>query len=169
MLPNQLYFWNKKTQIGFFFHFDQHLNLLKWMALFYVDLDHGIHCNRCKVARNENMNKKIGFSYSKNMANFEIFLQTFSSSTNPEIVRCDIYIHICYCTIFSILRAMCSFFNQAVLAERNEYLKIYLEIDVLFSFQKRISEFLFCIVIPYNFIRGIEVKFHSYICRYLFR
>ena len=34
------------------------------------------------------MKKKIfGFSYSKNMANFEAFLWSFSSSTNSEIVK----------------------------------------------------------------------------------
>ena len=36
-------------------------------------------------------NKKLnGFSYFKNVANFEAFFWSFSSSTNPEIVRSEI-------------------------------------------------------------------------------
>ena len=53
---------------------------------------HGIHQGKIKVARNEKQNKKLfGFTYSKNMANFEVFLWSISSSTNPEIVR-SVYI-----------------------------------------------------------------------------
>ena len=38
----------------------------------------------------KNKKKLFGFSYSKNMANFDMFLWNFSSSTNPQIVRCDV-------------------------------------------------------------------------------
>ena len=42
-------------------------------ALVYVDIDQGIHWGKNKVARNEKRKKLRGFSYSKNMANFEAF------------------------------------------------------------------------------------------------
>ena len=43
-------------------------------ALVYVDIDQGIHEGKSKVARNEKRKKLRWFSYSKNMANFEVFL-----------------------------------------------------------------------------------------------
>ena len=55
-LQNLPYFWNKKTQIVFFvFHFSFPAMLLFYLmnALFYVDIDQGIRCNKSKVARNE--------------------------------------------------------------------------------------------------------------------
>ena len=43
-------------------------------VLVYVDIDQGIHKGKSKVARNEKQKKLRGFSYYKNMANFEVFL-----------------------------------------------------------------------------------------------
>ena len=43
-------------------------------ALVYVNIDQGIHKEKNKVvARNEERKKLHGFSYSKNMVNFETF------------------------------------------------------------------------------------------------
>ena len=43
-------------------------------ALVYVDIDQGIQKVKLKVARNEKQKKLHGFSYFKNIANFEAFL-----------------------------------------------------------------------------------------------
>ena len=43
-------------------------------ALVYIDIDQGIYYYKSKVARNKIKTKKIfGFSYSKNIANFDPF------------------------------------------------------------------------------------------------
>ena len=42
----------------------------------------------------EKRKKVFGISYSKNMANFQAFLWSFSSCTNPEIVRCEPRTHV---------------------------------------------------------------------------
>ena len=65
-LQNLPYLWNKKTQIVYYvFHILATLDFFKVNALVYVD-------------RNPNpnlleMKNPFGFSYSKNMANFEVF------------------------------------------------------------------------------------------------
>ena len=43
-------------------------------ALVYVDIDQGIHKEKLKNARKEKRKKLHGFSYTKNMADFEAFL-----------------------------------------------------------------------------------------------
>ena len=43
-------------------------------ALVYVNIDQGIHKEKSKVARNEKRKKLRGFSYTYNIANFELFL-----------------------------------------------------------------------------------------------
>ena len=43
-------------------------------ALVYVNIDQGIHYGKNQVAQNEKQKKVRGFSYDKNMANFEVFL-----------------------------------------------------------------------------------------------
>ena len=45
-------------------------------ALVYVDMDWGIHKGKLKNAPNEKRKKLRGFSFSKNMANFEAFCRT---------------------------------------------------------------------------------------------
>ena len=42
-------------------------------VLVYLNIDQGIHYGKNKVARNEKPKKLRGFSYDKNMANFEAF------------------------------------------------------------------------------------------------
>ena len=42
-------------------------------ALVYVDIDQDIHHGKNQVAQNEKQKKVCGFSYDKNMANFEEF------------------------------------------------------------------------------------------------
>ena len=42
-----------------------------------------------KVARNEKIKKLLGFSYSKNMANFEVFCCNISSSINLLFLKSD--------------------------------------------------------------------------------
>ena len=44
-------------------------------ALVCVDIDQGIHLEKMKLARNEKRKKLHGFSYYKNIANFEAFWQ----------------------------------------------------------------------------------------------
>ena len=44
---------------------------------------------------------RFGFSYSKNLANFEVFLQTSLSSVNPEIVRREFTIYNLYVLCYS--------------------------------------------------------------------
>ena len=70
-LQNLPFFWNMKTQIVFSQFWVT--GFLAVEALVYVNIDRGIHCNKSKVARNEKRKKLFGFSYSKNMANFEAF------------------------------------------------------------------------------------------------
>ena len=79
-LQNLSYFWNKKTQIVFcLFFISSYFRLIQQMSLVYFDIDQDC----CKSKKNYYL-----FSYSKNMANFEIFHWNFSSSKNYEIVRC---------------------------------------------------------------------------------
>ena len=83
------YFWNKKTQIVFLvFHFE-HSNFvfLTVDAMVYVDIDidrlgHPLLKIQSYYARNEKPKKLSGFSHFKNMANFEPFRWTISSSIN---------------------------------------------------------------------------------------
>ena len=51
-------------------------------ALVYVDIDQGIHKGKMKVALNEKRKKLCGFSFSKNIANFEAFLSVFKLTKN---------------------------------------------------------------------------------------
>ena len=74
MLQNLPYFWNKKTP-KFFFHFEQ--------LLINPKLKHKPGHPLLKIQSFSNWEKKLfGSSYSKNMANFEAFCQTISSSIN---------------------------------------------------------------------------------------
>ena len=92
-LQNLQYFWNKKTQILFSFSFLQQLWIcnsrcpevyvnieLEWV------IEQEIHCYKSNVARNEKQQKDIGFSYSKNVANFEAFCETISSSIGKPFI-----------------------------------------------------------------------------------
>ena len=86
MLQNLPYFWNTKTHV-FFFLFSFHATLLFSLmnALVYVNM------GKNKLARIENRKNNLhGFSYFKNMANFEAFHWNFSSSKNSEIGRSEI-------------------------------------------------------------------------------
>ena len=67
MLQNLPYFWKKKTQKVFSFFISSYFGFVTVDGRL-VDIDQG-----------------------KNMANFEVFLWSFSVSTNPEIARCDEY------------------------------------------------------------------------------
>ena len=65
----------KKTYVVFFrFSFRATLYFYLMNALVYVDIDQGIQKVKLKVARNEKQKKLHGFSYFKNIANFEAFL-----------------------------------------------------------------------------------------------
>ena len=83
MLQNLPYFWNKKNQIVFCLFF-----ISSYFGFVTVNIDQ-TNCNQLKLARNETKKELFRFSYSKNMANFEAFLWSLSSSTNPEIVRSE--------------------------------------------------------------------------------
>ena len=64
-LQNLLYFYNKETRVVFFhFSFRATLSFLLMNALW---------SEKDKVARNEKRNKLPGFSYYKNIVNFEAF------------------------------------------------------------------------------------------------
>ena len=65
--------------------------------IFYFDIDHGIHQGENKVAQNEK--KLCGFSYSKNMANFEVFRQTISSNICLLFLKSAIMSLFIQCTI----------------------------------------------------------------------
>ena len=54
-------------------------------ALVYIDIEQGIHKRKSKVAWIEKRKKLHGFSYSKNIVNFESFCWNFSLSGNPII------------------------------------------------------------------------------------
>ena len=56
-------------------------------ALVYVDIDQGIHKGKIKVALNEKRKKLRGFSFSKNIANFEAFLSVFKLNKNPLFLK----------------------------------------------------------------------------------
>ena len=56
----------------------------------YFDINQGIHCIKIQSTSSK-WKYLFGLSYSKNMANFEAFLQSISFSTNSEIVRCEIW------------------------------------------------------------------------------
>ena len=59
-LQNLPYFWNTKTHVDFFiFHFMLLYFFLLMNALVYVDIDHGIHYGKNKVARNEKRKRTI--------------------------------------------------------------------------------------------------------------
>ena len=75
-----LYFWNEKTQIVSFFILSN-FGFVTVDALVYV-------------AQNEKQTKKnlFWFSYSKNVAYFEAFCQTISSSINILFLNSDICI-----------------------------------------------------------------------------
>ena len=74
MLQNLPNFWNKKIQIVFLFLILSNFGFLTvdaWSMLI-VDID----CKKSQVAlkmKNEKKTMYLGFSYSKNMANFEAF------------------------------------------------------------------------------------------------
>ena len=53
----------------------------------YVDIDQGIHKGKIKVALNEKRKKLRGFSFSKNIANFEAFLSVFKLNKNPLFLK----------------------------------------------------------------------------------
>ena len=71
ILQNLQYFYHKKTHVVFF-HFLQ-INFFLVNALVYVDIGQGIHRGKNKVAQKEERKKLCGFSYDKNIANFEGF------------------------------------------------------------------------------------------------
>ena len=56
-------------------------------VLVYVDRDQGIHKGKMKVALNENQKKQHGFSFSKNIANFEAFLSVFKLTKNLVFLK----------------------------------------------------------------------------------
>ena len=74
MLQNLPYFWNKKIHVVFLFFISCNFESYLMNALVYVDIDQGIQKVKLKVARNEKQKKLHGFSYFKNIANFEAFL-----------------------------------------------------------------------------------------------
>ena len=53
-------------------------------ALIYVDIDQGIHKGKMKVALNEKRKKLLGFSFSINIANFEVFL--YGKKLSPNLI-----------------------------------------------------------------------------------
>jgi hypothetical protein len=60
--------------------------------LVYVDIDHtmGNHSYKSKVAQNEKQKDYLGYySYSKKMANFEVFHKTILSSINLLFLKSD--------------------------------------------------------------------------------
>ena len=59
-------------------------------ALFYVNIDQGIHKVKLKVAQNEKQKKLRGFSFSINMANFEAFRRTKKFISNFFFLKSDI-------------------------------------------------------------------------------
>ena len=61
-------------------------------ALVYVDIDQGINKGKMKVALNEKQNKLHGFSFSINIANFEVFLLVFKLTKNPLFLKCAVII-----------------------------------------------------------------------------
>ena len=90
MLQNLPYFWNMKTHIVIF-----HFMLLYFFPNECPDLcrhrtGHSLG-EKIKQHKMKNKKKLRGFSYSKRMANFEAFRWNFSSGTNPEIVRSDVF------------------------------------------------------------------------------
>ena len=91
-LQNLPYFIYTKTQ-SCFFHFSFRATLFFPLmnALVYVDIDIR---EKNKVARNEKRKNLHEFSYSKNMANFEMFCWVISSSINLLFLKSDgIYIY----------------------------------------------------------------------------
>ena len=54
-------------------------------ALVYVNID-----QKLRNARNEKRKKLHGFSYTKNMANFEVFLSTIKLSANLLFMRSEV-------------------------------------------------------------------------------
>ena len=56
-------------------------------ALVYDDIDQGIHKGKMKVALNEKQKKLCGFSFSMNIANFEVFLSVFKLTKNPLFLK----------------------------------------------------------------------------------
>ena len=59
-------------------------------ALVYVNIDQGIHKRKSKVARNEKRKKLCGFSYTLNIANFEVFRWNISLSANLLFLKSDL-------------------------------------------------------------------------------
>ena len=99
MGQNLPYFRNMKPQIFFCFVFQ-----FKQLWLFNSRcpvlcrhyIDQGIHYGKNVEARNEKWKKLYGFSYSKNMPNFEGFLWSFSSSINLLFLKSEFFsISIC--------------------------------------------------------------------------
>ena len=54
-------------------------------ALVYVNID-----QKLRNARNEKRKKLHGFSYTKNMANFEVFLSRIELSANLLLMRSEV-------------------------------------------------------------------------------
>ena len=74
MIHNLPYFWNKKTQIGFFvFNFEQ-----LWI----------FNSGQSTVKK---IQKLFGFSHSKNMANFEAFCKAISLSISLLFLKSEYF------------------------------------------------------------------------------
>ena len=56
----------------------------------YVDIDQGIHKGKLKVARNEKQKKLSGFSFSINIANFEVFCRTKKLISNLFFLKSEL-------------------------------------------------------------------------------
>ena len=71
-------------------------------AMVYVDIDWGIHKVKLKNALNEKWKELCGFSFSKNMANFEAFCRTKKLISNLFFLKsvCGFPL---LCTFFLIL------------------------------------------------------------------
>ena len=75
-----------------YFHFELVLwILIQWMPWFMSKYRPGYPQVIAAWSKVEMKNETnyFGFLYSKNMANFEVFVWSFSLSTNPEILRSD--------------------------------------------------------------------------------
>ena len=58
-------------------------------SLVYVDIDQSIHQGKSKVAQNEKRKKLHGFSYTKNIANFEAFRWNISLSAKLLFLKSE--------------------------------------------------------------------------------
>ena len=83
MLQNLPYLYKKKTHVFFFIlHFEE------------LVIDKGIHKIKMKVAEKEKRKKLRGFSFSINMANFEVFHWTKKLISDLFFLK-SAYVHFC--------------------------------------------------------------------------